>query len=463
MSASKPNPTTRRDFLANTGRIAAASVLASTAVPQVHAAGSDKIRIALVGCGGRGGGAAVNALSVPGAEIELVAVADVFPQKPGETVKGLQEQFKDKVNVPAERQFVGFDAYKKAMDCLRPGDIVILTTPPAFRWVHFPYAIEKDLNIFMEKPVAVDGPTSKKMLTINEAAKKKGLKIGVGLMSRHNHGMRDLQKKIQDGALGEILLMRGYRMHGPSAFFRSVKKPDGISDLMYQIQRFHSFLWASGGNFSDFNIHIVDHLCWMKGAWPVKAQGVGGRHYRFSEEGQRYVDQNFDSYSVEYTFADGTKMFFDGRCMTNCKTIYSSYAHGTKGMAIVSANGDCGLPSAMYKGQQHTGADMVWQCKVPPNERDPYQNEWNSLIAAIAANEPYNEVETGVNTSMVTAMGRMAAHTGQEITVQEMLSGGQEFSPDSDKLTLDSPAPLLADQDGNYPVPMPGQKGRNEY
>lgn len=465
MSSPTSHSPTRRDFLTSTGGLAAAAMLPGTAAlaaSPVHAAGSDTIKVALVGCGGRGGGAATNALSVPNASIQLVAVADVFKEKPAATVAALKEQFSDKVDVPADRQFCGFDGYKKAMDCLRPGDIVILTTPPAFRWVHYAYAIEKNLNVFMEKPVTVDGPSSKRMLKLNEEAKKKGLRVGVGLMSRHNHGMRDLQKRIQDGELGDILLMRGYRMHGPSAFFRSLKKPEGITELLYQIQRFHSFLWASGGNFSDFNIHIVDHLCWMKGVWPVKAQGVGGRHYRETKEGL-WIDQNFDSYSIEYTFEDGTKMFFDGRYMDGCKQIYSSFAHGTKGMAVVSASGDCGLPSSIFKGQKMDNASRTWKSEVPKDEENPYQNEWNSLIAAIAAGQEYNEVETGVKTSLVTAMGRMAAHCGQEITYDQILNFDHEFAPDVDKMTFDSPAPLQLGADGRYPVPMPGEKKLREY
>lgn len=481
-------PLSRRSFLASASAVAAGSVLARS-LPAVHVTNRGKIRIALVGCGGRGGGAAANALSVPGHEIELVAMADVFQNKPKEAREALQEQFAAKVAVPDDHLFVGFDGYKRAMDCLSPGDVVILTTPPAFRWVHFGYAIDKGLNVFMEKPVAVDGPTSKRMLALNDRAKQKGLKIGVGLMSRHNYGMRDLQKRIQDGAIGDLLLLRGYRMHAPAAFFRSQKKPDGISELLYQIQRFHSFLWASGGNFSDFNIHIVDHLCWMKNAWPVKAQAVGGRHFRETveiaakeaaaksgsrkagsgdQQGEgartvRWIDQNFDAYSVEYTFADGTKMYFDGRCMPGCYIEYRSFAHGTKGAAVVAANGDCGLPSSLYSTQSMTEASRTWISQVPEHEQDPYQNEWNELIAAIVADAPYNEVESGVMTSAVTAMGRMAAHTGQEIVLKEMLETGTEFAPDVDKLTFDSPAPLLALPDGTYPVPMPGTKGLREY
>jgi predicted dehydrogenase len=137
-------------------------------------------------------------------------------------------------------------------------------------------------------------------------------------MSRHSRALQELYKRIQDGEIGDIVLQRGYRMHGPIGFFSSPPKPDGISDLLYQIQRFHSFIWASGGNFSDFNIHIIDHLCWMKNAWPIEAQALGGRHYRQSPEGVTYVDQNFDTYSVEYTYADGSKFFLDGRCIDGC-------------------------------------------------------------------------------------------------------------------------------------------------
>jgi predicted dehydrogenase len=236
-----------------------------------------------------------------------------------------------------------------------------------------------------------------------------------------------------------------------------------MKELHYQIRRFHSFLWASGGCFSDFYIHIIDHLCWMKGAWPVKAQALGGRHYRRSPEGQTYVDQNFDTYSVEYTFADGAKMIMDGRCMAGCENIYSSYVHGTKGMAIASSSGDCGLPSRIFKSQNPRRSDMVWESQVPQDESDPYQNEWNALIDAIRNDKPYNEARRGAIASLVTSLGRMAAHTGQEVTYDEILNHDHEFAPDVDKLTLDSEAPLRARPDGSYPVPMPGIIKNREY
>jgi len=464
MNHSQINQTTRRDFIKTAGKVAAVSALAGAVIPHVHAAGSDEIQVALIGCGGRGSGAAVNALSTSGGPIKLVAMADVFEHR----LKGsydalMNSNVKKLVDVPADRKFIGFDAYKKAMDCLKKGDIAIFTTPLAFRWVHFAYAIEKGLHVFMEKPLTADGPTSRRMIKMGEEASAKNLKVGVGLMSRHSRALQELHKRVEDGEIGDIVLMRGYRMHGPVGFFSSPPKPDGISDLMYQVQRFHSFLWASGGAYSDFYIHHIDHLCWMKNAWPVKAQALGGRHYKTSAEGVPYVDQNFDSYAVEYIFADGARFLMDGRCINGTAPIYSSYAHGSKGMAIVSKNSDCGFPSSIYKGQNADRANMLWVSKEKPGEQDPYLNEWNDLLEAIRADKPYNEVKRGVEASVVTSMGRMAAHTGQEITYDEMLNHEHEYAPGIDKVTMDSEAPLKADADGKYPVPAPGLKGKREY
>ncbi len=454
---------TRREFIKTTGRIAAASALAGVAIPQVHAAGSELVQVALVGCGGRGTGAADNALSTKSGPVKLVAMADVFENRLASSFDGLKKKCGELVEVPEDRKFIGFDAYKKAMDCLKPGDVVILTTPPAFRWVHFTYAIEKGLNVFMEKPVTVDGPTTRKMIKLAEEASAKNLKVGVGLMSRHSQAFKELYQRLRDGEIGDIILLRGYRMHGPVGSAFSTKWPGTPNELHWQIQRFHSFLWASGGCFSDFYIHHIDHLCWMKDAWPVKAQALGGRHYRTSPEGQPYVDQNFDSYSVEYTFADGAKMYMDGRCINGCNDIYSSYAHGSKGMAIIAKSGDCGLPSTTFKGQNMQRSNMIWTSNVPANLRDPYQNEWNELMDAIRNDKPYNEAKRGAEASLVTSMGRMAAHTGQEITFEEILNGDHEFAPSLDKLTNDSAAPLVANAEGKYPVPMPGISRKREY
>jgi predicted dehydrogenase len=362
----------------------------------------------------------------------------------------------EQVDVPPERRFIGFDAYKSAMDCLSPGDVVILTTPPAFRWPYFSYAIQKNLNVFMEKPVTVDGPTTKKMLKLADVSEQKGLKVGVGLMCRHTDSRRELFNRIQDGQLGDVLSMRSYRMHGPDAYFRSTPKPDNISELLYQIQRFHSFLWASGGSFSDFYIHFIDECCWMKDTWPVKAQGLGGRHQR-----EEFVDQNFDQYSVEYTFADDTRLFFYGRSMDGCYSRSASYVHGSKGIGVVSHSGHYPAKCRIYKGQKlDVEENLVWA--FPQPEAHPYQEEWEHLIDAIRQDQPYNEARFGAESSLVTSMGRMAAHTGREITYEEMLNCDHEFAPDVDKMTMDSPAPIQLEEDGKYPFPNPGVKTR-EY
>ncbi|MGO9108369.1 MAG: twin-arginine translocation signal domain-containing protein [Thermoguttaceae bacterium] len=448
----------RRDFLKNTGRVAAATTLAASMVPNVHAAENNTIQVALIGCGGRGSGAAGDAMSVKNGPIKLVAMADAFEDRLESSYRYIKRQFRDQVDVPKDRQFVGFDAYQKAMDCLKPGDIAIFATPPAFRWVHFAYAIQKGLNVFMEKPVTVDGPTSRRMFGLAEQATAKNLKVGVGLMSRHSRAMQELSQRIQDGEIGDLVLMRGYRMDGPGGSMRSLPKPAGIPEVAYQIRRFHSFLWASGGCFSDFYIHIIDHCSWMKNAWPIQAQALGGRHYRGD-----YVDQNFDTYSVEYTFADETKLIMDGRCISGCKDIYHSFAHGTKGTAIISRSNDCDGPSATFKGLGSSPANILWKSKVKADEGNPYQNEWNDLVDAVRNNKPYNEAKRGVEASLVTSMGRMAAHTGQIITYEQILKGNHEFAPGLDKLAMHGPAPLVADAKGKYPVPQPGILTEREY
>jgi len=454
MNTLSPSEPSRRDFLKTTGRLAAGSALAGLALPPVHAAGSDLIQVALVGCGGRGTGAAANALATTSGPIKLVSMADVFERKLSTSYESLKKDSPDRVNVPPERRFIGFDGYEKAMDCLKPGDVVIFATPPAFRWVHFTGAIQRGLNVFMEKPVTVDGPTTRKMLALGEEAKKKNLKVGVGLMIRHCKGRQELHKRIQDGEIGDLLLLRAYRTGGAAA--TTGPKPPDQTELLFQIQRFHSFLWASGGLFSDYNIHQIDECSWMKNAWPVQAHGTGGRHFRGNS-----VDQNFDSYSVEYTYPDGTKFFFTGRHQNNTHEEFASYAHGTKGSAIISTASHTPGKVRTFHGHNFTRAAMAWA--FPQPEPSPYQLEWDDLVNAIRKDEPYNEVERGAIASLVTSMGRRAAHTGQIITYDDMLNHDHEFAPDVGKLTMASAAPLLSGPDGLYPVPMPGQKKLREF
>lgn len=450
---------TRRDLMKATGTVAAASALSGVVLPQVHAGESDAIKVAVIGCGGRGTDAIAQALSVRSGQTRLVAMADVFQNRLDSSYRIISRDFPKLVDVPRERRFVGFDAYRHAMDSLRAGDIAILATPPAFRWVQFTYAIERRLNVFMEKPVSVDGPSSRRMFRLAEMSEKQGLKVGVGLMCRHCDVRKELFDRIRNEktGLGTLSMLRAYRMAGPTATAFSPPRPANIPELHYQIQRFHSFLWASGGAYSDFLIHNIDECSWMKDAWPVRAQSNGGRHYRGNN-----IDQNFDSYSTEFTYADGTKFYLEGRTMPGCHNQFASYAHGARGSCIISANGHTPCRSRIYRGHDFTNnADIVW--RAPAQEANPYQLEWDHLVDAIRNNRPYNEARRGTEASLVTAMGRMSAHTGQTITRDQMLACEHEFAPGVDKLTLESPAPLLANKEGRYAVPQPGVETRREY
>ncbi|HLJ09817.1 MAG TPA: gfo/Idh/MocA family oxidoreductase [Planctomycetaceae bacterium] len=461
-SSTKPGMT-RRELFHHTGKIAAATALANAVLPGLYAGESNTIQLALVGCGGRGTGAAANALSTKSGPTKLVAMADVFPKKLEKSHKDLGEAeegaLAKQLDVPEDRRFIGFDGYKKAMDCLKPGDVVLLTTPPAFRWVQFGYAISKGLNVFMEKPTTVDGPSTRKMLDLAAESVKRNLKVGVGLMCRHCEARKELLDRIKSGEIGDIVLMRAYRMApGKTAHEFCKAAPSNMSELLYQIQEFHAFLWASGGAYSDFLIHNIDECCWMKDAWPVEAKGLGGRHYRGD-----YVDQNFDTYAVEYTFADGSKLQLDGRCMEGAYGEFASYAHGTKNSAVISTAGHTPANCRIYKGQKLLSKDHLLWHYGQPKEPNPYQLEWDELIDAIRQDRPYNEAKRGAEASLVTAMGRMSAHTGQVVTFEDMLACEHEFAPNVDKLTLDGPAPLVAGPDGKYPVPEPGLNKKREY
>ena len=463
------NSTTRREFLKTSGKAMAGAALTAAIARPGYTAEANTIQVALVGCGGRGTGAAANALATSSGPIKLVAMADVFRERLTRSYDALASAatktagsadawvmgFKaSQVEVPPERRFLGFDAYQKAMDCLKPGDVVILTTPVAFRWVHFTYAIAKGLNVFMEKPVCVDGPTTRKMLQLAQAAAQKNLKVGVGLMCRHCKARWELLDRIQQGQIGDITTLRTYRLVGSAGF--TGPKPNDMSELLYQIQRYLGFMWASGGVFHDFVAHNVDECCWMKGAWPVRADGMGSRCYREGE-----VDQNFDHYSVEYTFPDGTKLFLNSRYMPGCREEFASYAHGTKGSAVISTFMHTPAKCRIFKGQSVARADMTWA--FPQPEPNPYQLEWDQLVEAIRQDKPYNEVKRGTEAALVVLMGRKAVHTGQSVTFDDMLNDAHEFAPGLDKLTMDSPAPVQMAAGGTYPVPQPGRLKEREY
>jgi len=443
-SSPKTGSNSRREFLKLSGKVAAASALAGVAVPRVHAAESSTIKLALVGCGGRGTGAVANAFSTKGGPVKLHAMADVFEHRLQGSLKRLSDpKFKDKVDVPAERQFVGFDAYKKAIDSLDPGDVVLLTTHAAFRPLQFEYAVSKGINVFMEKSFGTDMPAVERLMKASEESEKKNLKVGVGFMWRHSKGRQEVIKRIQDGAIGDLNMLRIYRVHGP---VYCPKKPADANEVQFQLQHPNSFTWVSSGFFIDWHCHNIDVACWCKGSWPVSARGMGGRC--FEQAGNQ-----FDHYTVEYTFDDGAKLFAFSRHMNGCWQTYSDYAHGSKGSAVIMSN--LGQPKPrIYKGQNMVKDQMVWE--YGDREPNPYVEEWQLLLDAIRNDTKHNESRRAGEAEIAALMGRAAVHTGKEITWDDMLASKFQFVEDIDSLTFDTPAPIKADDNGIYAAPIPG-------
>jgi len=435
----------RREFLAQTGLTLAGSALAGVSLPHVHAAEDNTIRLALIGCGGRGTGAAANALDAPGGPVKLIAMADIFRDRLDNSLRNLREKYGQRVDVPPERQFVGFDAYKKAIDCLRAGDVALLTTHAAFRATHFDYAVEKGVNVFMEKTFAPDPGGVKRIIRAGEIADQKGLKVGCGLMCRHSSARRALIEKIRDGAMGDIQLIRAYRMD--SGYRMGPLKFQG-SELLAQIRIPYQFFWASSGIFIELMIHQIDECCWIKDGWPVTAHGVGGRGPDSTD-----CSQNFDTYSIEYTFADGTKALVTGRYIPKCYNDFATFLHGTKCAAQFS--GDIHAPTVqIYKDQRIAQQNVAWR---PEKEQvDPWQAEWNDLIDAIRKNKPYNETRRAAYSNLAAIMGRAAVHMGRIITWEEAMASDFKFCADVDSLNENSPAPVKADAQGRYPAPVPG-------
>jgi predicted dehydrogenase len=437
------NPS-RRQFLAHSAGVVAGSVLAGIALPRIYAAEDNTIRLALVGCGGRGSGAVGDALSSSTGPTNLVAMADVFEDRLTGSYKALSERFGQRIDVPPDRRFIGFDAYRKAIDCLRPGDVMIQATHSAFRATHIEYAIEKGVNVFMEKSFAPDPGGTRRILRLGEAAQKKSLKIACGLMCRHSSARQALIQKIRDGALGNIQLIRAYRMD-PSARMEPFK--GGENELLWQIRRPYFFMWVSSGWFIEMMIHQVDECCWIKDAWPVSAHGLGGR-----EPNSADCSQNLHTYSIEYTFADGARALVNSRAMSQCYNDFATFVHGTKCAAQFSGN--VHAPTVqIYKDQRTDKDDIVWQ---PEKEKvSPYQVEWDVLLDAIRKDRPHNEVKRAAFANLASIMGRAAVHSGKIITWDEITSSDFKFCPNVDGLTKDSPPPVQADVQGRYPVPVP--------
>ncbi len=440
--------TSRRQFLAHSGKIAAGTALAGVALPPVHGAEGSAIQLALIGSGNRGSGAIANAMESSGGPVKLVAMADLFENRLRASHQNLQASFSYRVDVPPERQFIGFDAFKKAIDCLRPGagDVAMLTGYAGFRPEQLEYAVQKGVNVFMEKSFATDPPAVRRVINAGEEADKKGVKIAAGLMCRHSRNRQELIKRIRDGELGEIQLIRAYRM-GPSGPLGP--RPAATGDLEWQLRNFTKFLWVSGGLFAEMDIHQIDEICWIKDAYPVSAHGIGGR-----VAGSTDTSQNLDSFSIEWTFADGTKAYDVVRYIPKCYAEFDTFIHGTKRAAQFSGNIHAGTVHT-YKDQRCTRDNIDWE--APAEEITPYHAQWNDFLDAIRNNKPFNQAKRAALSNLADIMGRAAVHMGRIVTWDEAMASNFRFFPQIDSLTYESEPPIKADAEGRYPVPVPGR------
>jgi predicted dehydrogenase len=436
----------RREFLKLGGQVAAGATLAGAAIPAVHAGEDHTIRLALIGTGGRGGGAVDNAMSAPGGPVKLYAMADINEHKLASSYLALTQRFGNRIDVTDDRKFLGFDAYRSAIDCLRPGDVAMLTAYAYCRPTHMEYAVQKGINVFMEKSFAADPGGLHRMLRAGEEADKKNVKVAAGLMCRHSSARQALVRKIRDGQLGDVQLIRAYRMWSGSPLGR--RDPDR-NQLLWQIGRGGHFFWVTSGAMIEMLIHQIDECCWLKDSWPVAAHGLGGRVPNSTDCGQ-----NLDTYAMEYTFADGTKAQVNSRSIRNCHNDFATYLHGTEGSAQFSGNIHAATVHT-YRDQRMTEDTIDW--RAHKERYSPWQAEWNVLLEKIRNDQPHNETQRAVYSNFAAIMGRAAAHRNNIVTWDDLFGSNFQFCDYVDQLTPESAAPVVDDQEGRYPVPIPGQ------
>ncbi len=430
---------TRRDFLKTTSTVAIGGAFAGTFPGKAFARNDDTLKLALVGCGGRGSGAAGQALSTSG-NVKLVAVADAFEDRLQAGLGNLKNSYKDKVDVAPEHQFIGFDGYKQAIAL---ADVVILATPPGFRPIHFEEAVKQGKNIFMEKPVAIDATGVRRVLAAAEEAKKKNLKIGVGLQRRHQKGYLETLQRIQDGAIGDVVAMRCY-WNGSTPWVRTradeeQKAKRKLTEMEYQMRNWYYFNWLCGDHINEQHIHNLDVINWIKNGHPVRAQGLGGCEVR---KGPDY-GEIFDHHFVEFEYEDGSRLSSECRHIDKCWNKVSEHAVGTKGLVDLDSGGRWSIKGA-----------NPWKFDNE-NQRDPYQQEHDDLFAAIREDKPYNEAERGAISTMTAIFGRMATYSGKMLEWDEAINSKIDLMPKS--FAWDANPPVLPDEQGFYPHAVPGK------
>jgi predicted dehydrogenase len=433
----------RREFIKTSSLVVAGGALAGSLgiARTAHAGADETIKVALVGCGGRGSGAIADCLDAK-PNVKLIAMADLFEDRLNGAYRQLErrEQYKGRIDVPDDRKFVGFDAYQKAIDS--GADLVILATPPGFRPIHFEAAVKAGKHVFMEKPVATDAAGVRKVLNAAEESKQKGLGVGVGLQRRHQKGYVETMKRLKDGAIGDIIAMRVY-WNGTTPWTNhrtQLEKQYGrpLTEMEYQLRNWYYFTWICGDHIVEQHIHNLDVGNWLKDAYPIEANGMGGCQVRNGPD----TGETFDHHFVEFTYADGTKMYSQCRHIPGCFNSVSEHAHGS--------NGYCDIGG--YTIEPKSGGER-WRHRGR-GDANPYKQEHVDLLESIAAGKPINEAEQGAKSSMTAILGRMATYCGDRLTWEDAIKSNISIMPLH--FAFEATPPKLPDANGQYARAIPG-------
>jgi predicted dehydrogenase len=425
----------RRQFIARTSAVGAGLAAANFAfLPSVHAAGSDLIRVGLVGCAGRGSGAADQTLSVAGSNVKLTAVADVFEDRAKGVVSMLKSKHGAKVEVTPERVFVGFEAYQKVLEHC---DLVLLCTPPAFRPYHFEAAVKAGKHAFLEKPACVDAFGTRMVLAAAKEADRKSLKVVMGLQKRYEPWYPEVIQRVRDGAIGDIIAVQVYR-NAAAPWYR--ERQPGTTEMQFQVNNWYHFNWLCPGPIVEGHVHDLDIANWILDAHPVSAAGMGGQQLRSLER----PSQIFDHFYVEYRYPNDVLMSSQSRQIAGCKCEVREEFHGTKGV----------LRTPMGEIRDYKGK-VLWRYDARKKEPvNPYQVEHDVLHAAIRENRSLNNAHYGATSSFTAVLGAYAALTGEEMLWDEALALPHRTLPE--KLSWETTPPVVPDKDGQYASVVPG-------
>ena len=429
-SSNPAHATTRRNFLKTSATATAATALGALEVGRfAHAAGSDTLRVGMIGCGGRNAGAAVQALTADkGAR--LVAMCDILMDR----VKGKRAEIKnakpDQVEVPDDRCFAGFDGYKQV---IASSDVVLIANAAKFHPFHTLAAIQAGRHVFVEKPHGIDPYGMKTLKTASELAQQKKLSIVSGLHSRYHPGYAETVQRIQDGAIGDVVSIEENFLRAP---YGVTERQPGLNEIQWQCSTQYHFTWLSGDDVPQSLVHNLDRASWvLKNAAPVKCHGLGGR----STMTAPIYGNVFDHHSVVYEFASGVRVYAFCRTTTGCYDESSSIILGSKGKASVLDTRIWGATNWRWQGQG-----------------DPYQIEHDRLFAAIRSGNPINNGDYAVRSTMIGIMGQISCYTGLEVTWEKINQSDFAYAPKPEDCRDDMDPPAKPGPDGSYPVYKPG-------